>query len=284
MTTSKGANQDNASFFVGTILGEEITEIDLQPQEYTYHITPKKKVKTKKVPETLALIRLDFVATIRTKSGEYKKVLIEIQKSQKPSILPRFCTYLGEQYKQENKKEDNKTKRPIPIVVLYMLGFTLPTIDAIAVKVNRTYVDIIGGGEITNKSPFIECLTHDGYFIQVPRINRETYADWEKCSELKKMLSLFEQNHFVNEKDKKRDIKKYPYPTTNKNIKKMIEALEYAVADPKIRRAMEEEYYARLNVLHWKQTIEEQSNALAQQAKELEEYRRRYGLLNGLQN
>jgi len=81
MTTSKGTNKDIASYFVGTVLGEEITDIELLPQEYTYHTKPKKKVKAQKDAETLSLIRLDFVATILTKGGEHKKVLIEIQKT-----------------------------------------------------------------------------------------------------------------------------------------------------------------------------------------------------------
>jgi hypothetical protein len=181
MTTGKDTNKDIAGYFVGAILGEEIIDIDLLPQEYTYHTKPKKNIREHKGTETLALIRLDFVATIHTKSGEYKKVLIEIQKSQKPTDLLRFRTYLGEQYKQLDsiKINNNSIDRSLPIVVIYMLGFLLPEIEAIAVKVNRTYIDIIDGdNKIENKSLFIESLTHDGYFIQVPRINRDTYKDW----------------------------------------------------------------------------------------------------------
>ena len=100
MTTSKGTNKDNAGYFVGSILGEEISDIELLPQEYTYHTKLKKKTGKKKEGETLTTIRLDFIATIRTKNGELKKVLIEIQKSKKPVDLIRFRTYLGEQYKQ----------------------------------------------------------------------------------------------------------------------------------------------------------------------------------------
>jgi len=41
MTTGNDTNRENASFFVGTILGEEIIDIELVPQEYTYHTDPK---------------------------------------------------------------------------------------------------------------------------------------------------------------------------------------------------------------------------------------------------
>jgi hypothetical protein len=259
MTTNRGTNKEIASYFVGTILGEEITEIELLPQEYPYHTTPKKQIKGRNKTD-LSLIRLDFVATSRTKNDENKKVLIEIQKSQKPADLIRFRTYLGEQYKLEDTVtfDNNKITKALPIVVIYMLGFELAEIEAIAVKVNRTYVDIIYGRELKCKSPFIESLTHDGYFMQIPRINRETFTDWEKCSDLEKLLSLFEQDYFVEENFYKR----YPYPITNKIIKKMVESLAYIVADPKVRRIMQEEYWASLNETLWENQVIAQSNKI----------------------
>jgi len=265
MATSKGTNKDIAGYFVGTILGEEITDIDLLPQEYTYNKKTKQKIKTGYKTNTIKTIRLDFVATIRTKSGEYKRVLIEIQKTHNPTDLLRFRTYLGEQYKQLDTitVKDNKIDKTLPIVVIYMLGFSLPEIETIVLKVNRTYVDMINRKEIKNRSPFIECLTHDGFFIQIPRIDKDTYNDWKKCSKLKKMLSLFEQNYFVDENF----LKKYPYPITDKNIKKMVETLEYIAADPKVRREMQEEYWAALNETLWEKQVEEQSNKIATQGK-----------------
>ena len=254
MATSKGTNKDIAGYFIGTILGEEIADIDLLPQEYTY----LKKTKTQKEAETLKSIRLDFVATIRTRSGDYKRILIEIQKSQNPIDLLRFRTYLGEQYKQLDTitVKDNRIEQVLPIVVIYMLGFPLPEIETIVLKVNRTYMDMINGEEVKSRSPFIECLTHDGYFIQVSRINRDTYTEWKNCSELKTMLSLFEQDYFVDENF----LKKYPYSITNKNIKKMVETLEYIATDPKVRRAMQEEYWAAQNEIIWENQVTELSN------------------------
>jgi len=278
------AGKDIAGYFVGTVLGEKIADIEFAPQEYAY----TKQVQQEGAPkQTIGLIRLDFVATIRTKDDEFQKVLIEIQQSPKPTDLIRFRTYLGEQY----KKQDNivisgeMIEKAMPIVIIYMLGFVFPEIATVAVKTNRTYIDIINGGKVENKNPFIESLTHDAYFIQIPRIKREMYADWENISDLMKMLSIFEQDYFVD----KNFLKNYPYSTTDKNIKKMVDTLAYIAADPKVRRAMEEEYWATLNETLWKQTIAEQSNALtqkdntlAEQAKIIAEYQRRFGDLSGL--
>jgi hypothetical protein len=253
MTTGKDTNRDIAGYFVGTILGEEIEDIVLLPQEYSYHTKLSEELKQQKGSDTLTLIRLDFVATIRTKSGEHKKVLIEIQKSKKHTDLSRFRTYLGEQYKQTDTKKEkgDKPEDPLPIVIIYMLGFTLPKINSIAVKVNRTYVDMLCGDEIKHKDSFIESLTHDAYFVQIPHVNKDTYTDWEKCSELEQMLSLFEQDYFT-EKD---FYKKYPYTITDKRIKKMVETLEYIAADPITRRIMEEEYWAALNETIWESQV-----------------------------
>jgi len=132
-----------------------------------------------------------------------------------------------------------------------MLGFRLPEIEAIAVKANRTYVDIICGDAIKNKSPFIESLTHDAYFLQIPRINSNIYLDWEKCSELEKMLSLFEQDYFVEENF----LKKHPYSLTNQNITKMVNILKQIAADPKLRRAMQEERWAAQNEILWENQV-----------------------------
>ena len=108
------------------------------------------------------------------------------------------------------------------------LHFELPEVETIAVKVNRTYADLIHGGEISGKSPFIESLTHGGYFLQIPRITAETFREWDKCSLREQLLSLCEQDYFIEENFYKR----YPYPLTDKNIKKKVETLAYIVAKP----------------------------------------------------
>ena len=84
------------------------------------------------------------------------------------------------------------------------------------------------------------------------------------------MLSLFEQDYFVDEKY----LKKYPYPITNKNIKKMVETLEYISADPKVRRAMQEEYWAAQNEIIWENQVTELSNQNATLSNQNEVLRR----------
>jgi hypothetical protein len=63
-------NDKVAKFFIGTLIDQPIDTIDLKPQEFTY----ENKLAN------LSFFRLDFIATIKTKSGEYIKVIIKIIK------------------------------------------------------------------------------------------------------------------------------------------------------------------------------------------------------------
>jgi hypothetical protein len=268
MATDNDADRENARYFIGTILGEEITEIDYLPQEYSYHSNQKSETEFLNEVEKLKLMRLDFAATIRTQSGERKRLLIEIQRSNNPTDMLRFRGYIGEQYQQSDKigENDKPEDKAVPIVVIYMLGFNLAGINTIALKVNRTYIDMLNPAATFDKNPYIERLSHDSYYIQVARINAATYTDFDKCSELVQMLSVFEQDYFVEEA---KTIKKYPYTITNKNIKKMIDTLEYIAADPVMRKIMKEEYWAAMNEKIWKSQIETQAEQIAAQANEI---------------
>ena len=251
------SDKEIARYFVGTVLDEEITDIDFAPQEYQYE--KQKLIKNENQIKKISTVRLDFVATIRTTVGDKKKILIEIQQSLKPYDILRFRTYIGEQYTNKENIEDKEDKlvNVMPIVVIYMFGFKIAEIPQIAIKIKRTGDDIIGGGKVAIKNPIFEALTHDAYFIQVSRIEQQMYEDWKKCSELMKLLSIFEQNYFTD----KKYIKKYPYPITNKKIKKMVRTLERVALDTKTRRAMQEEEFAALDLAFFQDALAKERKA-----------------------
>jgi len=128
-------NKCITSFFIETLIGERIEDIAVVPQEYTYYTKEKKKKKeetsTNEEWEISSIIRFDFVATIRNADGVNKKVLVEIQKSNKPADLLRFRTYLGEQYKRIDMVEiaSGKVEKALPIITIYLLGFTIAEKD-----------------------------------------------------------------------------------------------------------------------------------------------------------
>jgi hypothetical protein len=216
-------NERVAKFFIGTLLNQTIESVTVKPQEFTY------------VDELagLAVFRLDFIATIKTDDGEYKKVLIEIQKAKNEIDLMRFRNYLAEQYKKEDVIDDEKVI--LPITTIYILGFKLSKIKSPCVYIGRSYKDQINNEIIEVKSDFIEKLTHDSYVVQVDRITGG-YS-----SKLEKLLSLFEQQHFV---DDKKIIKEFKHKLDNEEVKIAADILHHAGTDPESRKHIETEQEA----------------------------------------
>ncbi|WP_448519681.1 hypothetical protein [Rhodoflexus sp.] len=247
-------NEKVAKFFIGTLLEETIESVEVKPQEFTYT----------SVLTGLAVFRLDFIATIRTESGEYKKVLIEIQKARNAIDLMRFRNYLSEQYKKADKV--NGREFVLPIVTIYILGFTLPEIHSPCIKVARQYIDLVTHTELEQKSEFIEKLTHDSYVVQVGRIT-DRYQ-----TRLDKLLSIFEQRNFVDENE---ITKNYTYQPDLEEVKEMTDILHYVGTDPKERQqiAIEQEAWRTVYAMfeEAKQALEQK---LAKQEQELAEQRR----------
>ncbi len=250
-------NNRVARFFVETLIEESVTELTPIPQEYTYYKGKIVRKRKKKLPdnpedyEVLSVIRFDFVATILTAAGEHKKVLIEIQKSQNATDLMRFRTYLGEQYKRtdEVEKDGKKTRDILPIISIYLLGFKLTETNAIAIKVSRTYNDLITRKELHVKSPLIECLTHDSYVVQIPRISGKTRTHLEQ------MLTVFEQKYFIDEKG---ILKEYNHDVDDRGeMGEMIGILRHTAADPKEKRDMEEEWWAYMRDMEMEEKLKE---------------------------
>lgn len=216
-----------AKFFIGTLLNETIEEVQVKPQEFTYN---DKLI-------ALAVYRVDFIATIKTGANEYKKVLIEIQKAKNQIDLMRFRNYLGEQYKKEDEIETETGKRKValPIITIYLLGFTLPEIETSAIRVQRNYIDLITHQIIDKKSEFIEKLTHDCFVVQLPRIQTKYQT------RLDKLLSIFEQANFV---DDKKIIKKFNHAIDEAEIKNITDILHYIGTEPEEKKQIEDEQEA----------------------------------------
>ena len=216
-------NDKVAKFFISTLLNQSIESVDIKPQEFTY------------VDELagLAVFRLDFIATIKTETGELKKVLIEIQKAKNVIDLMRFRNYLAEQY----KKEDiiNEEKVILPITTIYILGFKLPEITTPCLKVERNYTDLINNSTINTKSEFVEKLTHDFFIVQVNRIT-DRYQ-----TKLDKLLSIFEQSNFI---DDKKIIKEFNHPTDSEEMDEATKILHYSGTNPAERKKIETEQEA----------------------------------------
>lgn len=216
-------NDKVAKFFIGTLLEQTIETVEVKPQEFTY---------TDELAG-LAVFRLDFIATIKTETGELKKVLIEIQKAKNLIDVMRFRNYLASQYGKED--EVNGEKIILPITTIYILGFKLPEITSACLKVERNYKDLVNNTKIETKCDFIEKLTHDSYVVQVERIT-DKYQ-----TKLDKLLSLFEQKHFV---DDRKIVKEFTHEIDNEDIKLTTDILHFSGTNTEERKKLETEQEA----------------------------------------
>jgi hypothetical protein len=276
------SNMHIARFFISTILEETIVDVAVQQQELAYD---REGNIAERAAVSVAIFRLDFVATIKTANGEHKKVLIEIQKTRKFIDLMRFRNYLGEHYKRKDEvyTAEGKLIEALPIVTIYLLGFELRNIVAPAIKVSREYIDLITHKVINAKDDFIEKLTHDCYVVQIPRIEGKLQT------KLEKLLSLFEQRYFIDETE---GIKEYNYPIDDADIKIIADVLHFACTDPKSKRRMEaeRESFRVFNlaveeqskekdriIIEKEKALQEKEKAMEIMAKRIEELERRQG-------
>ena len=251
-------NERVAKFFIGTLLEQTIETVEVKPQEFTY------------IDELagLAVFRLDFIATIKTKTGEQIKILIEIQKAKNQIDLMRFRNYLAEQYKKEDKI--NNEKVILPITTIYILGFKLPEIETPCIKIERNYKDLINKKIIDKKSDFVEKLTHDSFIVQVDRITNN-YS-----TKLEKLLSLFEQKHFI---DEKRIIKEFNHELDTEDIKLTTDILHFSGTNPAERKKIEteQEAWRTVNAMfedkekEFYKKLDEKEKALDEKEKALDE-------------
>ena len=255
-------NEKVAKFFIGTLLEQTIESIEVKPQEFTY---------TEELIG-IAVFRLDFIATIRTSTGELKKVLVEIQKAKNYIDLMRFRSYLAEQYKKEDKIGNENIV--LPITTIYILGFKLPEISSPCLKVARNYIDLITKTPLLEKSDFVEKLTHDSFVVQVSRISNNRYQ-----TSLDKLLSVFEQRNFVDDKE---IVKDYLYTPDTDDLRNITDILHYVGTNPQEKKKIEieQEAWRSVNAMFeekekkYQRQLEEKERELSEKDKNLSEKER----------
>ncbi|CAK0760970.1 hypothetical protein CCP3SC1_340008 [Gammaproteobacteria bacterium] len=180
-----------AKFILFTILNEEVSDLEFRPQERIVAIGSRH----------LTVYRLDFAARINNAAGEYRQVLIEIQKAKLDTDIMRFRRYLGEQYRDANnikpvvtvegkdEKATGRHKQALPLLTIYFLGHSLEHSKAPVIHVCRDCYDLTTGEKLSEKESFIESLTHDSYIIQIPHLRHE------RRSEIEELLQIFDQEY-----------------------------------------------------------------------------------------
>jgi hypothetical protein len=212
-----------AKGLISTIIGEEVTDLAVQPQE----------TSAENLAYGLTVFRLDFKATVRTAAGEIKKVLIELQKAKHLLDGMRFRRYLGENYRQEDQARfgDGAYATVLPILTIYFLGFKPENVEVPVPQVDRVYRNGVTGEVLNVREPFVEQLTHDSYAIQIPRLGGLTQT------KLEKVLQVFSQE-FTTSDQHQLD---FQGDSSDPLVKKLLDKLTRAVPTPALRKQMEVE-------------------------------------------
>ena len=248
---------------LSTILEEEIIGLELKPQESA----------AENPAGSINILRFDFKAIIKTKTGEPKKVLIELQKAKQMFDVTRFRRYLGDNYRKEDDvlNDNNEAeKRPLPIVTIYFLGFPLDNIKNAVVKVNREYRDVVTQELLDVKEEFVELLTHDSYLIQIRLLAGKSKT------KLEKVLRVFSPEFKTKDKHQLEFLGDLNEPL----VKKMVERLGRAIASEEIRDKMDvEDEIDRIFERELKKVAIEKDKIIEEKEQELEAERQKTLLL-----
>ncbi|MEN9358519.1 MAG: hypothetical protein RL095_54 [Verrucomicrobiota bacterium] len=173
---------DCARMVIATITGLAIDKVEPRPTEIQAEVN-----------SGLLVYRLDFCAHVKLAKGGFQLVLIEIQKAKEAEDIMRFRRYLGQQYANPANVvpglPPDELPQPLPVLAIYLLGHKLSGMPEVpAIKVSRQQLDAITGKKLVGHSPFIECLTHDSFIIQIPNLH-----DAARNS-LESLLKVFDQH------------------------------------------------------------------------------------------
>jgi hypothetical protein len=274
-----------AKYIISKIIGAQVITLEAKSQEKTAAKNKSSgKSKTTSIQEMLhlSIFRLDYSAKIGTPEGE-RSVLIEMQKVNLFNDIMRFRHYLGSQYQDEVAyeieylSERRSRKVGLPIISIYILGDSLPTLAEYPVlQVLPTVIDHHTGKSITHKESFIASLHHKSIIISLaalPAIYRNP---------LERFFGIFDQRFKKSETPHILEIDADALALDSAE-REIVQELHKIVQDPKIRKEMEQvdyavEEYSRIQELadeRLRLYKEEQKKRLQEQFLREEEQRKR---------
>lgn len=153
---------------ISCLIGKKVLDLKLIPQEH---------VRKDAESGNLLVLRMDFCAIVETTEGDFQQVIIELQKAKIGHNPLRFRQYLANRYQAVEESFVNGVSRyeTLPIVGIYLLGYLLDRALPTVIHVKRHYYDADSGEKVKAglSHDFIEKLTHDSFFIQIPKITEE---------------------------------------------------------------------------------------------------------------
>ena len=252
-----------AKALLSAIIGEKIVDLDFSATEYILKKDIDKK-RLNRTLEQLTVCRFDFAAKIETKTGKYKTVIIELQKSKLATDIMRFRRYLGEMYQSSENTYNEKRTKARQIYCIYFLNYDIGLLGVPIIQVDHIAKDNTTGKKLSQSSEFIESLNHKSWIIQVEFLKENRRNDLEN------LLSVFDQSNRTNDKHIL-NIDESQYPEAYRII---IRKLREACESKEVRKQMliEDDFLSELL---------DRDELIAKQAQEIEKLN---NLIKKLQN
>ena len=249
-----------AKIFLSAIIEEKIVELDFASTERSLKPGAKRSDINRELEE-LVVCRFDFAAKIKTGSGEYKTVTIELQKAKFATDIMRFRRYLGVMYQDADNTSDKQRLKARQIYCIYLLNYDIGLSNSPVIKVDHIVSDQATGEELSNKNEFIQSLNHKSWIVQIRQLKENRRNDLEN------LLSIFDQDNIT----KDNHILNVNSENFSEEHKHIVRKLQEAYASSQVRdeMIMEDDYFKELEVKD--DIIEEQKKKLVKNAKTIAE-------------
>ena len=270
-----------AKTFLSAIIGEKIVELDFTSTEYTLK-TGVEKSQIDRTLEQITVCRFDFAAKIETESGDYKTVIIELQKAKFATDIMRFRRYLGTMYQSVENTSDKHRVKARQIYCIYLLNYEIGLSDSPIIKVDYIVSDLTTGEELDSKNEFIESLHHISWIVQVRQLKER------RRNELENLLSIFDQDNITDDKH----ILNVDESQFSEEYRHIIRKLREAYESRQVREEMqmEDDYINELlmkdeiiaesqkTIAEKNKSLAEKDKSLAEKDREIAELKRLYGV------
>ena len=256
-----------ARLLVGRIAELDVESLELRPQEMA---APRDRGQGEDAAAAppLALFRMDFAARVRTAEGGQRQVLIEIQKTNAPTVVERFRAYLGRQMCSPSNVVAHPSGRreAVPIVTIYLLGYDLGVSDEAVLDVRPRATERRTGAEVDAGHPFIAGIHHRSRVVQIPRLRGR------RRDALERVLSIFDQGEARIEQGGAQvltvDESTYPHECAF-----LLRRLQRAAAEADVRRFMEGEDQLLRDSISWGRQAEYERREKERERREKERER-----------
>ncbi len=259
-----------ARLLVGRIAGLEVESLELRPQELATPRDAARRGDAEADQPPLALFRMDFAARVRTAEGGERQVLIEIQKTNAPTVVERFRAYLGQQLCSTSNVIEHPSGRreAVPIVTIYLLGYDLGISDEAVLDVCPQVTARRTGAGIDAGHPFIAGIHHRSHIVQIPLLRGRRRNDLER------VLSIFDQGAARIERAGAQvlTIDESAYP---REYGFVLRQLQRAASEADVRRFMEGEDQLLRDFISWGTQAEYERQRAEREKAEKERERQR---------